>query len=239
MKELLSKLIKNTSELKEFLNSQFYLNKNLKLTYFNQHSFNLAYTNKDFLNNLKEFYIYQEGIGNYLTLTFLGFPNIERIDSTEIHFSIFNDFCVYNKKIFIIGDKIENEILEKVSKERKLNLVGYHNGYFPESKINAIARQIEQLETDFVVIGMGSPIQEFTALKLNKHLSNVNFLCVGNFLRYYFGLQKRAPLFFRKLQLEWFYRFLQEPKRLFDRYIIGIPLFFIRVLFIFLIKMNK
>lgn len=236
MKEILSNLIKNTSELQEFLTKQFYIEKNLNLTYFNQHTFNIAYRDKGFRNILEDFYIYQEGIGNYLSLISLGFENVERIDSTEVLFNIFNDFCTHNKKIFIIGDSIENEILEKVSNHRKLNLVGYHNGFFSENQIDDIAKQIEDSKAEFVVIGMGSPKQEFAVLKFKESLSDVNFLCVGNFLRYYFGLQKRAPLFFRKLQLEWFYRFLQEPKRLFSRYLVGIPLFFIRVVLIFLKK---
>lgn len=235
MNDIIKKLIKTKTDLDLFLENHFYSKKNLNLTYFNQHTFNIAYTNEDFLKILKNFNIYQEGIGNFIALKFLGYKKIDRIDSTEVLYCIFKSLSELNKRIFIIGDNISKEVLESVVKKKKLNLVGYHNGYFNENQVEFIAKKIQDVKAEYVAIGMGSPKQEYAVIMFRKFLSDVNFLCVGNFLRFYFGLQKRAPKWMRTLQLEWFYRFLLEPKRLFNRYILGIPKFFWRV---FLLKFS-
>jgi N-acetylglucosaminyldiphosphoundecaprenol N-acetyl-beta-D-mannosaminyltransferase len=233
MRDIIEKLIKTKADLDIFLENYFYSKKNLNLTYFNQHSFNLAYTDKNFLEILKGFNIYQEGIGNFIALKFLGYKIIDRIDSTEVLYRIFKNFSSKNNRVFIIGDNISQEILETVTKEKKLNLVGYHSGYYTDDEVKFIVKKIQDAKAEFIVIGMGSPKQEYAVIMFRQFLAGENFLCVGNFLRFYFGLQKRAPKWMRTLQLEWFYRFLLEPKRLFKRYIIGIPVFFWRV---FLLK---
>lgn len=232
MMELLRKLIKNKNDLNDFLVNNFFVKRNLNLTYFNQNTFNIACSSNDFIDTLREFNVYQEGIGNYLALKFLGFKEIDRIDSTEVLYNIFNKFSLEKSKVFIIGDNIPDEILKNISAEKRLNLVGYYNGFYTNEEFEFIVKKIQDSNAEFVIVGMGSPKQEFAVLKFRNYLDNVNFLCVGNFLRFYFGLQKRAPKLFRIFQLEWFYRFLQEPERLFKRYFLGIPQFFYRVLLI-------
>ena len=77
---------------------------------------------------------------------------------------------------------------------------------------------------------MGVPQQELFAEKLLRIPDSKVVICVGNFLEFYFGTKKRAPVFIQKIGMEWLFRLITEPGRLWNRYLIGIPLFIFRIL---------
>jgi N-acetylglucosaminyldiphosphoundecaprenol N-acetyl-beta-D-mannosaminyltransferase len=230
VKDQLTFLIKNQKEIDEFVSNEFLFKSGLILSYFNQHTFNIFFSNKEFREIYDDIEFYQEGIGCFVGLNLLGIKKLQRIDSTEIIENIFVKLLRENKKIFILGSNFDKKFFqEKIFNNFPL-IVGYQNGYFKVDEIPDIARRIKESKTEFVLLAMGQPKQEFIAVKLKKLLPDLNYYCVGNFFNFYFGIQKRAPLWIRNIQLEWFYRFLLEPKRMFKRYIIGIPLFFIRII---------
>jgi len=103
-------------------------------------------------------------------------------------------------------------------------------------------QQIKELKPDFIFIGVTIPKQQKIALELYRQLSgNVNFNCLvavlGGSFEFYLGLKKRAPAFFQKSGMEWIYRLVQEPKRLWKRYTVG-NLQFMYVALVYLIKNN-
>ena len=132
-------------------------------------------------------------------------------------------------KFFIIGGNFSEDELNK-----KFGLidcfVGYNSGYFLENEFDEITNKISLLEPDVIILGMGVPRQEIIAEKLSQTIDASIFLCVGNFLEFYLGTVKRIPKKFRNKGIEWIYRISQEPKRLWKRYFIGIPLFIFRVI---------
>jgi len=78
-----------------------------------------------------------------------------------------------------------------------------------------------------IVLAMGMPKQERIARLLKQESTGkVIIICGGAILDFQAGRVQRAPSLFRKLGIEWLYRLLCEPKRLFSRYVIGIPIFF-------------
>ncbi|MBH0088502.1 WecB/TagA/CpsF family glycosyltransferase [Pseudoalteromonas sp. NSLLW218] len=80
---------------------------------------------------------------------------------------------------------------------------------------------------DVIVLAMGMPKQEILASMLKAiAVSKTIIICGGAILDFQAGKVRRCPKMFQQLGLEWFYRLLNEPKRLFSRYVIGIPLFF-------------
>lgn len=82
---------------------------------------------------------------------------------------------------------------------------------------------------EVVIIAMGVPKQEIFAYKLSALINVKLILCVGGFLEFYFRTKKRAPKFFRRIGIEWFYRMIRDPTRLWKRYLIGIPVFLFNV----------
>jgi N-acetylglucosaminyldiphosphoundecaprenol N-acetyl-beta-D-mannosaminyltransferase len=103
----------------------------------------------------------------------------------------------------------------------ELRVAGYRNGYFADSESNAIADGIKQSAADLLFVAMGSPVQEqWIVSQLAR--SGVRFaLGVGGSFDHVSGLARRAPLWMQRSGLEWFYRLMREPRRLWRRYIIG------------------
>lgn len=226
---LSKKIIVSKKKLLKVLTRFFEHSEGILFTYFNQNSFNIFYSNKKYREVLEHFNVYQEGIGMYIALRFLGIREVERIDSTEMHMEIINKLISNNMSISFIGGNFKEEEIKKRAKKAGLEIEFYHNGFFSEDKINYLIDCLEKTKSNYIIIGMGTPVQELLAYKLSKKIHDKAILCVGNFMNYFLAYKSRAPEFLRKLQLEWFYRLLQEPVRLFRRYIIGIPLFLWRI----------
>ena len=135
---------------------------------------------------------------------------------------------------YIVGSE-ENTInrAEEILKKKypNLSIVGKRNGFFnTESDYHTLIHDINNKKPNILILGMGMPIQERFYLKYFKDLEINIGLTGGAVFEYVAGKAKMTPNIFYKLKLEWFYRFLQEPKRLFKRYFIGNPAFFLRIL---------
>ncbi|MBK6915089.1 MAG: WecB/TagA/CpsF family glycosyltransferase [Ignavibacteriales bacterium] len=109
---------------------------------------------------------------------------------------------------------------------------------FLDTEFENVIEKIRTAKPDVIIIGMGVPKQEIVAEKLSRSINASLFLCVGNFFEFYFGTAKRIPVRFRNKGIEWIYRLFHEPKRLWKRYLIGIPLFILRVIR-FKLTLNK
>ncbi|MBT3783792.1 WecB/TagA/CpsF family glycosyltransferase [bacterium] len=108
----------------------------------------------------------------------------------------------------------------------RLNLCGSVHGYVSEEL--AVA-EIIRAAPHVVFVGLGMPLQE-KWIRRNKDRISVNCcLSAGAAFDYLAGTVPRAPGFFRKFGMEWFFRYLIEPRRMFKRYILGNPKFLYRV----------
>jgi|SRR5690554_1103844 len=225
------KLILSSEEVIEKVFDSYKHNHGFLLTYLNQHSFNIYFEDEKYRSLLDEnFNVYQADSGMYLFLKYLKKKNVKRIDATELNERIINKIIVEKIPAAIIGGKFKEEFIKEKSSEKKINLCYYHHGYFDENEYEKVITKISSLNANFIFIGMGIPKQEYFAEKLNQELKNKIIICTGNFLEFYFGTVKRSPLLLRKARLEWVHRLFTEPKRLWKRYIIGIPVFFYRAL---------
>src|SRR5262249_2637836 len=106
-----------------------------------------------------------------------------------------------------------------------LRVAGYHNGYFAQSESGAIADEIKRSRADMLFVAMGSPVQE-NWIASNIERAGVRFaLGVGGSFDHASGLVRRAPLWMQRAGLEWLYRLLCEPRRLWRRYLVGNSIF--------------
>lgn len=126
--------------------------------------------------------------------------------------------------IYLLGAK--QEVLEKTSQILKrtypeLQIIGMHNGYFSETYWKDLADELKQLNPDFVFVGITSPIKEYLIEFLQDAGINSVFMGVGGSFDVISGNIPRAPLWMQKMNLEWLFRVIQEPKRLFKRYFVG------------------
>lgn len=137
---------------------------------------------------------------------------------------------VSNKKgysIFIIGGKegIAEKAKQKLEeKYNNINIVGTYAPPFGfeknQEELNKINKMISLVKPDLLFACFGCPKQEkWIYDNYNKYDAKVS-ICAGATVDFLAGNVKRAPKWMSNCGLEWFYRFLQEPKRLFKRYFI-------------------
>ena len=128
-------------------------------------------------------------------------------------------------KIFFLGAKEEivSNVVSIYSKKFSSNIIaGYRNGYFDKDQEKSIAKEISDSGANILFVAISSPKKEIFLNENKSILKNVNFIMgVGGSFDVVSGLVKRAPLWMQRYGLEWFYRFIQEPKRMWKRYLMG------------------
>jgi bacterial polymer biosynthesis proteins, WecB/TagA/CpsF family len=119
-----------------------------------------------------------------------------------------------NYKIYFLGSSTQIIELAKKNMQEKfknINIVGAHNGFFDNNE--EIINQINLLNPDVLLVGMGAPKQEKWIYKYKDKLNAKVFIGIGGSFDVMSGKIKRAPTIFQKLGLEWFYRLIKQPKR--------------------------
>lgn len=153
--------------------------------------------------------------------------------------SFFPMYCDYHAKdestkIFLLGAKegvgeiARGKINSRIGREI---VVGTYSPPFgfekDEDECNHIVGILKKSEANVVLVGLGNPKQTKWIYKYKDKLPNINlFMALGATIDFEAGSVKRAPAIFQKLALEWLYRFIKEPKRLFKRYFVDDMQFF-------------
>lgn len=164
----------------------------------------------------------------------LGKPLKERVAGIDLMVNLVDLAYQKKHKVFFFGAKEEvvKTVVEKYSNQYSSDIIaGYRNGYFKKEQEEEIAKEIAESGANMLFVAISSPTKE-NFLYENKHLlKNVNFIMgVGGSFDVVSGKIKRAPLWMQNSGLEWFYRFAQEPKRMWKRYLVGNTKFILLVL---------
>ncbi|OUV72776.1 MAG: glycosyltransferase [Flavobacteriales bacterium TMED123] len=128
-------------------------------------------------------------------------------------------------KCFFLGAK--EEVVKKVvdiyrEQYSEQIIAGYRNGYFNKREEEKIAKKIADSGANILFVAITSPKKEIFLNTYKEQLRNVNFIMgVGGSFDVIAGKVKRAPVWMQNIGFEWFYRFLQEPRRMWKRYLIG------------------
>lgn len=107
---------------------------------------------------------------------------------------------------------------------------GCHHGYLPDEQAASVAiARINDARPDVLLVGMGNPLQEHWVHR-HRHLLRVPVcIGVGGLFDYWAGNVSRAPRWLRRLGHEWLWRLYQQPGLKARRYLIGNPLFLVRI----------
>ena len=119
-------------------------------------------------------------------------------------------------KVFLYGAKEETIKLAKSKLEEKyqnIKIVGYINGY--EKDNDKIIKAINKSHADIIFVALGSPKQENWITSNMDKIDALIFQGVGGSFDVISGNIKRAPIWMQKAGLEWLYRLIKEPKRIF------------------------
>lgn len=169
----------------------------------------------------------------------LGVPVHERVTGIDLFLKLVEQAVDKNRKIYLFGAK--EEVVSKVKaifeeKYPGIQIVGYRNGYFTEADEEEIVKNMAASGADMMFVAFSSPKKEYW---VNKYIDQLNIpfvMGVGGSFDVVAGVTDRAPVWMQNHGLEWFYRFIQEPGRMWKRYIIGNAQF---VLYTYRMKMKK
>lgn len=148
----------------------------------------------------------------------------ERVAGIDLMHNLVEMAAQKGYKIFLLG--AEADVLQKVvdgyrSKHGDQLIAGFRNGYFKKDEESELAQQIATSKADMLFVAVTSPKKEIF-LNTYKHILNVPFIMgVGGSFDVIAGKTKRAPIWMQHIGMEWFYRVLQEPKRMWKRYLFG------------------
>lgn len=165
-----------------------------------------------------------DGMPLYWASKLLKKPLVERVTGIDLMENLVGLAYSRKFKIFFLGAK-EEEVNKVVENYKSLYgadvIAGYRNGYFSPEEAAEVINQIALSKADILFVAIPSPQKELFLEKL-KHTIQIPFIMgVGGSFDVVSGLVKRAPLWVQKIGMEWFFRFLQEPKRLWKRYLVS------------------
>lgn len=218
MKELFDKLYNKSEEsFYEILEKNLSQNKKTFIVTANPETFMMSEKDEEMRKLLldNDTFLVPDGIGIVKVARMINYDVKERITGIDIANELLKLGNKQKKSIYLFGAKQEViDSMEKVLKESypNLNLVGMSNGY--EKDKDKIFEKIVKTKPDIVLVALGIPLQEKV---IYKHLDKFDkgiFVGVGGSFDVISGHKKRAPKIFIKLNLEWLYRILKEPKRL-------------------------
>lgn len=165
---------------------------------------------------------------------FLGKPLKERVAGIDLMTKLVEMAHQKKYRIFFLGAKEEvvKKVVENYSTLYSSNIIaGFRNGYFKKSDEASIAREISDSGANILFVAISSPTKENFLYENKFLLKNVNFIMgVGGSFDVVAGKVKRAPKWMQGSGLEWFYRFIQEPKRMWKRYLVGNSKFILLVI---------
>ena len=154
----------------------------------------------------------------------LGSPLKERVTGIDMFERLIGHAARRGASVYLLGgrDEAVGGIVTRFRREYpNLRVAGYRNGYFKAAEAGAVVEQIKQSGAELLFVAMGSPMQEIW-IASNLAATGARFaLGVGGAFDHLSGLSRRAPGWMQQAGVEWLYRLLSEPRRLWRRYLIG------------------
>lgn len=154
----------------------------------------------------------------------LGVPLSERVTGIDLFQRLVELSAEKGYKVYLFGAK--EEVVSRVRaifEERYpgIQIVGYRNGYFTEADEPQIVADMAASGADMMFVAISSPKKEYWVHKYLNQIGIPFVMGVGGSFDVVAGVTDRAPKWMQDHGLEWFYRFIQEPGRLWKRYIVG------------------
>jgi exopolysaccharide biosynthesis WecB/TagA/CpsF family protein len=203
-----------------------------KVAFLNAHNANVASMDGEFAGALADFLMLADGVGVDIAAKVLyGEAFAANLNGTDLIPALLAAEA-RPLTIGLLGAKRANA--EAAAKKfsafaRQHRFVVVHDGYFSPEQEPLILERISVLKPDILLVAMGVPRQELWIARNITPAHCTMPMAVGALLDFVSGAVPRAPLWIRQLRLEWLFRLLVEPSRLWRRYVVGNPVFLARV----------
>lgn len=205
-----------------------------KVYFINAHCINVAASDINYLNVLREdALLFADGSGMRMASKLAGFSLKDNVNGTDLFPLICHDAAITGIKLALLGARpgIAKRCADNMKNQfPNLQIVWIHDGYFTANDETEMIESINSSGAQILFVAMGVPLQELWIDRNAEKLHVPVILGVGALFDFYSGAMPRAPQRLRQLGLEWLFRFVIEPRRMFVRYILGNPIFILRAL---------
>ncbi len=197
-----------------------------KKTFFglNSHNLSVSLKNKGYKQALqKATMVYPEGIGTIIISNIVGSKLKGKTTLMDFIYEILSSAEKNKWSVYLLGGKpnIAKEAVAEIKKKfPKIKISGSDHGYFKPNQESSIIGKINKTNTDILFVALGSPTQE---LWIDRNLEKIKakaFFGIGGSIDHLSGKIPRAPAWMHKHGLEWIFRLIKEPKRLWRRYLL-------------------
>ncbi len=154
----------------------------------------------------------------------LGDPLPERVNGTELMYHLFRLAERKRYSIYVLGaaaDVLERAIGRVRADYPDLTIVGYRDGYFTPDESADIAAEVRRASPDILFVAISSPRKEQWLSRYGRELGVPLVMGVGGSIDVVAGVTRHAPVWMRRAGLEWLFRLVQEPRRMWRRYLVG------------------
>ena len=204
-----------------------------RVAFLNANLSNICSKNADMRAALDGFVVLNDGVGLDIARRVLhgqAFP--ENLNGTDF-VTNYLDRTKHDLRIFLLGarDDVVSKACDAVrSRWTRHQVVGHHHGFLSEVEEGDLLETIAATRPDLLLVGMGNPLQERW---IAAHVPGAcdNAMAVGAWFDFIAGVVPRAPGWVRSARLEWLFRLCIEPRRLAQRYLVGNPVFLLRLCF--------
>ena len=204
-----------------------------QLAFVNPDCLNIAWHNADYRATLLAAErVIPDGIGIHIGCRMLGQALRENVNGTDMFPLLCAAAADAGRSLYLLGARpgIAAATADKMRQRfPALTIAGVRDGYFSETEEAGVIDTINRSGADILLVAFGAPRQD---IWLRQHRATLHprvCMGVGGLFDFYSGRIERAPVWMREIGLEWSYRLMQEPGRMWRRYVIGNPLFLLRV----------
>jgi exopolysaccharide biosynthesis WecB/TagA/CpsF family protein len=204
----------------------------ISVGFVNADCMNKSFSNERYHRTLVEFdCIYPDGIGVRIAAQMFGNGVLDNINGTDLFPLLCERLAGTSNGIFLLGarDGIAKAAAKNMADRYPgLTVSGCHHGYFTAEEEESVIEKINSSGASVLMVALGAPQQELWIARNRDRLNARILMGVGGLFDFYSGRIERAPVWLRETGLEWVWRLLQEPGRMWRRYVIGNPLFLCR-----------
>lgn len=161
-----------------------------------------------------------------IALWLIGCGIVQTVPGSDLVPAIFSSVNAEPLTVFLLGAQpgIAARAANRIAAQwNRIRIVGYYSppmGFEADcSESRKIHKMINEADPDLLIVGLGAPKQEIWIHKNADKIHAGIALCVGATIDFLASEKRRAPLWMRKIGLEWFHRLISEPKRLATRYL--------------------
>ncbi len=176
--------------------------------------------------------VYADGSGIRKAGRIMGVQIADNVNGTDMFPLLCRRMQDEQKRIYLLGaapgtaEKVRDWVGQEIGPGV---IAGVHDGFFKETELDAVLADIQHSGADLLLVALGVPRQELWIRSVRDRLPVAAAMGVGGLFDFYSGNIPRAPRWLRAIGFEWVWRLIQEPRRMWKRYLIGNLVFLRRV----------